>query len=124
MLSRIQEWAARYGPAWFIAVQTLGWITFFAIYFVLVAYNQDMGSLVRRVTSNEDIIKLAEAGGTFALAFALNRLLAPLRIVVALALLPRIAEPINKVVGPIWNKLFGNTVKATSPANEDSAKNK
>ena len=44
--------------------------------------------------SNDSIISLARKGGLFALTFALNRFLAPVRILLTLVLMPYVAEPL------------------------------
>ncbi|KAI9356581.1 hypothetical protein DFJ73DRAFT_823247 [Zopfochytrium polystomum] len=111
MIRKVTSWisstSVKYGPAWIVTVQTLGWITFFIIYIVLATVSIDLGTVARKWTTNADYIALADAGGTAALAFALNRLLSPLRIVIALAVVPRIADPVNALLRPMWAKWFG-----------------
>ncbi|KAJ3200673.1 hypothetical protein HDU67_001875 [Dinochytrium kinnereticum] len=104
----ITSFSIKYGPAWIITVQTLGWISFVAIYCTLAFSGVNVGELARSYKLNKDLISLADAGGLFALTFGVNRLLAPIRVIIAVFLVPKVAEPINRVVRPwiamIWKE--------------------
>ena len=78
ILEFIKDKSIKYGIAWLIVTQVLAWITFFIIYFGLIFIEFDVPSTLKSWGYGPQVVKIAETGGTFALAFALNRILMPI----------------------------------------------
>ncbi|KAI8924156.1 hypothetical protein BC831DRAFT_467079 [Entophlyctis helioformis] len=103
--SDVQTLSAKYGAAFFVVVQGLGWITYFMIYFSLVFFDIDVASYVRYYNLGASLEALAEQGGVAALSFALNRFLTPVRLAIAVPLMPIMAPAINARLAPIVRAL-------------------
>ena len=114
IFQQMTEMATKYGAAWFIVIQVLGWITFFVIYGLVRYSGVDVAAFLKQRSFSDDIVRLAETGGLFALSFALNRLLMPVRLVASGLLMPVVAKPINNAVEP-YMKYFTGEIK---PKNE------
>ena len=95
------EVSTRYGPAFVITTGCLSVICFWAIFIALslsgfqirpylLPYKNWLDSF------NSKLFPILETGGSFAVAFALNRLLSPLRFCASLALVPYTAPRINR----------------------------
>lgn len=53
-----------------------------------------------------DIVSLANKGGLWALTFALNRLLMPVRLLLSVLVMPWLSAPVNALIQPYvdrWN---------------------
>ncbi|KAJ3108098.1 hypothetical protein HDU97_002333 [Phlyctochytrium planicorne] len=108
---KISSFSLKYGPAWIIIIQTLGWISFGILYAILAFSGVDVGVLARSYNLSKELIALADTGGLLALTFGINRLFAPVRIFLALLIVPKVADPINKVVRPWIKMVFGDDEK-------------
>lgn len=91
------ETAARYGPAFLVTTGTLSLVCFWLIYLMLITGGFDARSLLERwrASLNPTVFTLLEKSGPFAVAFALNRVVSPVRYCVSIALLPYTAPRIN-----------------------------
>ncbi|KAJ3029197.1 UNVERIFIED_CONTAM: hypothetical protein HDU68_012784 [Siphonaria sp. JEL0065] len=89
-----------HGAAGLIVLQILGWATFLVLYFGLLHFEVDPAALCHqyKLTFFQYVF---DKGGVTLLAYLLNRGLAPIRFQVAKAVLPSVAQPINKLVEPI-----------------------
>jgi hypothetical protein len=105
----------KYGFAWVIVNQTLGWITFFTIVFILSSTSFDISFIL----SYFNISYKVGLVGNWTLAFMLNRLLTPLRIVLTTLSMPYVSGSINSVVNPIVNRIWPGT--ALDPIVEDES---
>jgi Protein of unknown function (DUF1279) len=123
LINNLRKTAAKYGPAWFIVLQTLGWITFVLLYVGLLFVEFDVAAFLKSHNFGKEVVSIAERGGTFALAFALNRVLMPLRMGLAALLLPFLSEPLNKMVGPYLAQ-YGLTMDSILGINGQEDKNK
>ncbi|KAJ3324700.1 hypothetical protein HDU76_013343 [Blyttiomyces sp. JEL0837] len=122
--TQIKNFSLKYGPAWLIVIQALGWITFSILYGGFLFFPEPM-LYVRNVIKNMGFLNsggsntadsadsadlgtgLGQGVEVFAVAFALNRFLSPLRILVALYIVPKVADPINGFVRPLWRRIMG-----------------
>jgi hypothetical protein len=99
--SHITEAAAKYGPAFFVTTGVLSFLSFWSIYFFLVSSGFNAHKLLLPYKSWLDsfstrLFPMLEHGGPFAVAFVLNRLVAPFRYLFSIALLPYTAPRINR----------------------------
>jgi hypothetical protein len=119
MLAWLRDKGARYGAAWMLTIHALS-LTMFWSLFALFAFSPPARAALRSLAESDLLrrgalaplfnatltahVALPEAAspadfaGAFALAFVANRLLAPLRIGLALLLVPRVASRLN----PLW----------------------
>ena len=87
--------------------QSLAWITYFGIYGLCYYYELNVAeTLVRWGYDTPELLYIAEKGGLLAVAFALNRLLMPVRLGLSIIILPWIAAPINRIAAPYWLYFF------------------
>ncbi|KAK6094668.1 hypothetical protein MT418_004953 [Batrachochytrium dendrobatidis] len=100
LLGQIKEYATKYGAAFVVMTQLLGWITYFGIYLALVTAKIDIAGLLASWNMGKDMVALAKTGGIATLAFALNRLLMPVRLSLCVLLMPLVAAPLNKFLDP------------------------
>ncbi|KAJ3306470.1 hypothetical protein HDV03_005080 [Kappamyces sp. JEL0829] len=104
---KLAAYTSKYGVAWIVVNQTLGWITFIAIWLALAYTDVDIigwlsqYKVLRQLTGN-----LSRGTGNLALAFGLNRLGTIPRIALTTWLMPSTAPMINAVANP-WLKRFG-----------------
>ena len=89
-----------------IVTQALAWVTFFAIYIILMYAEIDVPAKLKDWGYSVEIIKIAETGGLFALTFALNRVFMPIRLGIAVLMMPIVANPINKLIQPWMDRFF------------------
>ena len=108
----ITNLSLQYGAAWIIVTQGLAWLTFFAIYGILVYAQFDVPALLKSWGYGPDMISLAEKGGLLALTFTLNRVLMPVRLGVSILLMPWLAPPINTFIAPYWSRYFPQETSA------------
>jgi hypothetical protein len=73
----------------------------------LATANLDIPGLLTKWGYGPDIVSLADKGGLWALTFALNRLLMPVRLVLSVFVMPWLAAPINALVQPYVDKWNG-----------------
>ena len=104
----LTDLSLKYGAAWIVVTQTLAWMTFFGIYAMLRYTDFDVTALLKSWGFGPDILSLAEAGGIWALTFALNRALMPVRLGLSILLMPLLAGPLNAVLDP-WVAQFTKT---------------
>jgi hypothetical protein len=105
----------KYGFAWVIVNQTLGWLTFFAILFILSSTSFDISFILSYFNSSYEVGLV----GNWSVAFILNRVLTPLRILLTTLSMPYVSSPINSVVNPIVNRFWPGT--ALDPIEEDES---
>ncbi|KAH6597777.1 hypothetical protein BASA61_003041 [Batrachochytrium salamandrivorans] len=77
IFGQITEYATKYGAAFVVMTQLLGWITYLMIYLALLTAKIDVAGLLASWNMSKDLVSLAETGGLATLSFALNRLLMP-----------------------------------------------
>ncbi len=99
--------SVKYGISWIIVTQTFAWITFFGIYAFLATANLDIPGILKERGYGPDLISLAEKGGLWALTFALNRLIMPVRLGLSVLVMPWLAGPVNALVQPYIDKWNG-----------------
>ncbi|KAI8896486.1 hypothetical protein BC833DRAFT_622072 [Globomyces pollinis-pini] len=101
IVQKLKEYGKNYGVAWFVVNQTVGWITYFAIYFFLVFSNINILGYLSQFSYTKSIVDaISPTAGNLAVAFALNRLGTPFRILITTALMPYFGESINDFVNP------------------------
>ncbi|KAH6573899.1 hypothetical protein BASA60_005796 [Batrachochytrium salamandrivorans] len=101
IFGQITEYATKYGAAFVVMTQLLGWITYLMIYLALLTAKIDVAGLLASWNMSKDLVSLAETGGLATLSFALNRLLMPVRLSVCIVVMPYIGPPLNKLLDPI-----------------------
>ncbi|KAJ3310349.1 hypothetical protein HDV04_005100 [Boothiomyces sp. JEL0838] len=100
-VEQVAELSQKYGVAWLIVNQTLGWITYLMIYALLVFTEIDILAFFAQYRFTQKLIaNLSPSAGNLALAFAINRLGTPVRLVATTALMPYCAPTINSYVNP------------------------
>ncbi|KAI8608043.1 hypothetical protein BC830DRAFT_1157007 [Chytriomyces sp. MP71] len=119
----------RYGPAWVISVQLVGWFFFFLLWLILIVagtcpsprpsflslpHAQPTAEQQTKIdihpTAIADYFQLTppyrhliSVFGLPAAAYTLNRVIFPLRLVCEIALVRRIHAPVNAVLRPWWD---------------------
>ncbi|KAH6563889.1 hypothetical protein BASA50_001309 [Batrachochytrium salamandrivorans] len=125
IFGQITEYATKYGAAFVVMTQLLGWITYLMIYLALLTAKIDVAGLLASWNMSKDLVSLAETGGLATLSFALNRLLMPVRLSVCIVVMPYIGPPLNKLLDPIVGYLgFGKKdedKQATPPHNDEAS---
>jgi hypothetical protein len=104
---KLSSYTAKYGVAWLVVNQAIGWITFLAILYFLTYTDLDIigwlnqYKILRQLTGN-----LGKGASNFGLAFGLNRLGTIPRIALTSYLMPFTAPTINSYANPILRR-FG-----------------
>lgn len=96
----VAEIAARYGAAFVLTTMSLSITMFCIIYACLRLGGFDARSylLPYKAHISERLFSILETGGPFAVAFALNRLLSPLRLLISVLIVPKTAPHINALL--------------------------
>lgn len=103
---KLQKLTQEYGIAWFVVNQALGWLTYFMIYFVLISSRYDVVEILSQNTWTKGVMeKVGPTAGNMAIAFALNRLGTPVRVILTTYLMKYTATPINAKVNPMLKRL-------------------
>ncbi len=89
--------AVRYGPAFAITLVCLSACSFWLIFFTLLCSGFQVRPYLAPYKDriNPQFYSILETGGPFAVAFVLNKLLAPLKLMLTLLVLPHTAPKIN-----------------------------
>ncbi len=109
--TKLTELSVKYGPAWFFVIQVLGTISYWLIFLALISFDLDMNKVALYFKLPTSLASAANTfAGRMAVAFALNRFLSPLRLMLSLFIVPRLADRLNAVLVPFWNRtraMFG-----------------
>jgi hypothetical protein len=103
---KLTQLTQQYGIAWFIVNQILGWISFIAILLVLRYTTFDLVTYLQRFPFTSSLKSIPPSMGNFAVAFIVNRVGTPVRIVLTTALMPYCADSLNTTVNPLLER-FG-----------------
>jgi hypothetical protein len=103
---KLSNVTAEYGIAWFVVNQALGWITYFLIYAFLSFKGPQVIEYLSQFSFTKSAIdKIGPTGSNMTIAFALNRLGGPFRVVFTTYLMRYTAVPINLFVNPLLEKM-------------------
>lgn len=108
--TKLTELPIKYGAAWLISIQVLGTITYFIILALLLVSQVDVSFIVRKLglTSVADMSNTLAGRG--AVAFVINRLLSPLRLIACFWIVPAVAPWLNPILSKYYEKLTGKKI--------------
>jgi hypothetical protein len=115
----VGEIAARYGAAFVLTTMSLS-ITMFAIIYTclrLGGFDARSYLLPYKAHLSDRLFAVLETGGPFAVAFALNKLLSPFRLMISVVIVPKTAPFINALLFRIrpWFVSFCGPVLRVCP---------
>ncbi|KAJ3069500.1 hypothetical protein HDU98_007417 [Podochytrium sp. JEL0797] len=101
--------AKQYGPAWILASQLVSTSTFLLLWTLLVLTHADANEISNalQIPLESSWRRYISMYGLPAAAWVLNRVIFPVRIVLEVLLVRQIHEPVNRVLGPYWEFLWG-----------------
>jgi hypothetical protein len=113
--------AVRYGPAFAVTLMCLSACSFWMIFFTLLISGFQVRPYLapHKDRINPQFYAMLETGGPFAVAFVLNKLLAPLKLMLTLLVLPHTAPRINTFIAdtarPWCQRVCPASVRAWCP---------